>query len=287
MIDEKLIFTNSRGQSISFGNAAPFILLNHDGTGGVQADIQRQKSPFQDGVSYIDTVMQERPINFQLVIMASNQNELFQLRSKLVSVLNPKFGEGKLVYQRGEMKHEIKAAVELAPVFPNGEENRGATFQVALVSLLCPSPFWEDMNEENYKLEDFVGNFRFSFRFPVRFSTRGDARTLLNKGDVPTPIHVEFRGRAVNPKITNMNTGEFIKVNREIPEGYKLILDTAFGDKRVEIVAPDGVVENAFHYIDLESTFFSLDVGETRFGFISESGRPEVYVKYKHRYVGV
>ncbi|MBU5214557.1 phage distal tail protein [Heyndrickxia oleronia] len=287
MIDEKLIFTNSRGQSISFGNAAPFILLNHDGTGGVQADIQRQKSPYQDGVSYIDTVMQERPINFQLVIMASNQNELFSLRSQLVSVMNPKLGEGKLVYQRGEMKHEIKAAVELAPVFPNGEENRGATFQVALVSLLCPSPFWEEINPEIVKLEDFVANFRFKFHFPVRFSVRGDSRVLINKGDVPTPIQVMFRGESLNPKITNITTGEFLKVNRQIPPGYSLMIDTSFNGKAVEIVAPDGVRENAFGSIDLESTFFSLEVGENKFAFITDGGRPEVFVTYKHRYVGV
>ena len=90
-----------------------------------------------------------------------------------------------------------------------------------------------------------------------------------------------------NPRITNLTTGEFIKVNRAIPVGYRLILDTSFGNKRVEIVAPDGVVQNAFHYIDLESTFFNLDVGENRFGFITEGGNPEVYVEYKHRYLSV
>ncbi|MEK5530644.1 hypothetical protein MKX79_14860 [Viridibacillus sp. FSL R5-0468] len=81
--------------------------------------------------------------------------------------------------------------------------------------------------------------------------------------------------------------GEFIKVNRSIPSGYSLILNTEFGNKRVEIVAPDGVIENAFHYIDLESTFFNLDVGENRFSFITDGGKPEVYVEYKNRFLSV
>nr|WP_058002989.1 phage tail family protein [Heyndrickxia oleronia] len=284
---EKITFINSRGQSIELTNRRPFLLESVDGKGDVQADIQTSKAPFQDGNTFIDALLQPRPISLQIAILESSRDGLSEKRQFLSTLFNPKLGEGKLIYENGSTKREIQAVSENVPIFPLGTDNKGHWYQRATVNLLCPSPFWEDINSENYKLEDFVGNFRFSFRFPVRFSTRGDARTLLNKGDVPTPIHVEFRGRAVNPKITNMNTGEFIKVNREIPEGYKLILDTAFGDKRVEIVAPDGVVENAFHYIDLESTFFSLDVGETRFGFISESGRPEVYVKYKHRYVGV
>lgn len=84
-----------------------------------------------------------------------------------------------------------------------------------------------------------------------------------------------------------METGEFIRVNRTIEEGYKLIINTAFGNKRVEIIAPDGTVTNAFHYIDLDSTFFSLDVGNTKIGFIADGGNPEVYVTYKNRYLSV
>ena len=287
LINEKFIYTNARGQSIEFGNAAPFILLNHDGTGGVQANIQTQKSPYQDGETYIDSLIEMRPITFQLVIMAENQTKLFELRSQLVSTMNAKLPPGTLVYQRGNIKHEINAAVELAPVFPSGEENRGQTFQVAMISLICPNPFWQEINPVVTKLEDFVANFHFKFHFPVRFSVRGDSRVLVNKGDVPTPIKVTFRGEATNPRITNLTTGEFIQVDRQIAPGYSLVIKTDFGDKSVQIVAPDGVSENAFGFIDPNSTFFPLQVGENKISFITAGGRPEVFIEYKHRYLGV
>lgn len=284
---EKVTFTNSRRQSIELSNRRPFLLQSVEGKADVGADIQTQKAPYQDGSSYIDSLLQPRSIALNVSILAYSQEGLIQQRQLLASVFNPKLEPGKLVYSKGNVQREIKAVVENVPVFAVGSENNGMRYQRTIINLLCPSPFWEDIASENYKLEDFVGNFRFKFRFPVRFATRGDSRILLNKGDVPTPIVVEFRGASVNPKITNVTTGEFIKVNRTIPPGYKLVLDTSFGNKRVEIVAPDGVVENAFHYIDLESTFFSLDVGETKFGFITEGGNPEVYVEYKHRYLSV
>ena len=159
--------------------------------------------------------------------------------------------------------------------------------QISSINLICPNPFWQDINPTNIKLEDFVAAFRFPFHFPVRFASRGDSAVLVNTGDVPTPIKVTFRGESVNPKITNLTTGEFIKVNRSIPPGYTLVLNTEFGNKEVKIVAPDGVETNAFNYIDLNSQFFSLREGANNFSFITDGGKPEVYVEYYNRYLSV
>ncbi|RDV27661.1 phage tail family protein [Lysinibacillus capsici] len=286
MTAEKVIFTNAKGQSVELTNRSPFLLESVEGRGEVDADVQMQTAPYQDGATYVDSLLATRSLTLNVSLIAENRDDLNSLRHQISSVFNPKIGKGKLVYSNGQTEREIEVVVDGSPAFPVGDA-KGKWFQRTAINLIAPDPYWRDIFTENYKLEDFVGNFRFKFRFPVRFATRGDSRILINKGDIPTPIIVEFRGAAVNPKITNVTTGEFIKVNRTIPPGYKLVLDTSFGNKRVEIVAPDGVVENAFHYIDLESTFFSLEVGETKFGFITEGGNPEVYVEYKHRYLSV
>ncbi|KGR74900.1 hypothetical protein CD33_14185 [Ureibacillus sinduriensis BLB-1 = JCM 15800] len=283
---EKVIFKNSRGQSIELTNRLPFLLESVEGRGEVGADIQLQSAPFQDGATFIDTTLTTRSLALNVSLIAKSRDGLNDLRHKISTVFNPKLGLGKLIYSNGNVEREIEVVVDGSPAFPVGDA-KGRWFQRTVINLIAPNPFWEGVAVDNYKLEDFVGNFRFKFRFPVRFATRGDSRALINKGDVPTPIRVEFRGPVTNPKITNVTTGEFIKVNATIPANYKLILNTSFGNKRVEIIAPDGVVQNAFHYIDLESTFFSLDIGENRFGFITEGGNPEVYVEYKHRYLSV
>lgn len=286
MTAEKVIFINSRGQSIELTNRLPFLLESVEGRGEIDAEVQMQTAPYQDGATQIDTLLSTRSLTLNVSLIADNRDDLNSLRHQISSVFNPKIGKGKLTYRSGQTEREIEVVVEGSPAFPVGDA-KGKWFQRTAINLIAPDPYWRDIFTENYKLEDFVGNFRFKFRFPVRFATRGDSRILINKGDVPTPIIVEFRGSAVNPRITNVTTGEFIQVNRTIPPGYKLVLDTSFGNKRVEIVALDGVVENAFHYIDLDSTFFSLNVGETKFSFITEGGNPEVYVEYKHRFLSV
>ena len=286
MSAEKVVYKNSRGQSIELTNRLPFLLESVEGRGGVEADVQTQTAPYQDGATYIDTLLSTRGLTLNVNIMADNRDELNSLRQSIGTVFNPKLGIGTLIYSNGATEREIEVVVDGSPAFPVGDA-KGRWFQRTSINLVAPNPYWQDVAVENYKLEDFVGSFKFKFRLPVKFSARGDSRVLFNKGDVPTPILVEFRGIAVNPKITNLETGEFIRVNRTIEQGYKLIIDTSFGQKRVEIVAPDGTTSNAFHYIDLDSTFFSLDLGETRFGFITEGGNPEVYVTYKHRYLSV
>lgn len=285
---ESITYTNQFGESVTFGGP-PFYLQKINGLGDVTANIQTQRAPYQDGSTFIDVLIDEReiPIEF-LIVNAFDEGRygtVSERRASIARVLNPKFGPGILRYENEHLVREILVIADSVPVYP--DDVRTKSLQKGLVNFVAPSPFWEDINSENYKLEDFVGNFRFKFRFPVRFATRGDSRILINKGDVPTPIVVEFRGAAVNPKITNVSTGEFIRVNRTIPPGYKLVLETTFGNKRVEIIAPDGVVENGFPWIDPESSFFNLDVGETKFSFITEGGNPEVYVEYKHRYLSV
>ena len=274
---------NSTGESITL-SSKPYRLVNLDGLGGSDSDVQMQKSPFQDGATYIDTLLEPRYIEAEIVIFS---DDIYRRRSEMSRILNPKTGLGILRYGHKNGMKEIVAKPETAPIFPSGSNNRANSFQRALVDFVCPNPFWRDINPTNIKLEDFVGNFSFPFSFPVNFAIRGDTRTLMNEGHVATPVTVTFVGEAVNPMITKLGTSEFIRVNRTIPSGYQLVITTEFNNKSVKIVAPDGVETNAMGYIDLESTFFSLDVGENRLSFITEGGQPEVYVEYRNWYVGV
>ncbi|MGJ9385523.1 Gp37-like protein [Salipaludibacillus sp. CF4.18] len=74
---------------------------------------------------------------------------------------------------------------------------------------------------------------------------------------MPCPIEIEFNGPATNPNVANLTTGEFIRVNRELFEGDKLIINTAFGNERkVVIVDQDGKEKSEWGYIDIwESTY--------------------------------
>ncbi|MGI5900791.1 MAG: phage tail family protein [Christensenellales bacterium] len=279
----KFIFTNSKGQSVEFTNDAPLFMKTYHGTGGSPVDIQTQKSPYQDGETLIDTTLEMRDIQLVVAILGTSTAEVMQHRRRLSQVLNPKLGRGKLRFESETGAHEIDVQPNGAPAFPGGKA-RGALYQECLIELLAPSPFWLDPYFESRELSYLMGGIQFRLKLPTMFSYWGFERRVINDGDVPTPVEIEFKGPAVNPTVSNETTGELIKVNRELQEDEVLNISTAFGQKYVCING-----DNAFHYIDLSSVFWQLVPGENLLSYTSnnDSIKTQVTVKWKNRYVGI
>jgi Phage tail protein len=277
---QRVIFTNARGQSVELKSSAPFLLESIDGLGDVDADIQTQKAPFQDGSTYIDSVLQERPISIQITILTPDKPTLLQKRQYLASIFNPKLGPGTLRYENGETVREIEAVPDGVPVFPSGKDNRGPTFQKAIVNLLCPNPYWKstEITEE----PTFEPLFQFPFEGVFEIGIQRDKRIIVNDGDAPAPLYIEFYGPATNPVIMNKTTGEFIKVNQTLQEGEVMRIDTTPGKKSVYFVQPDGTERNVFNWIDLDSTFFQLVVGENEIEYSADSDIQGAVVNIKY-----
>lgn len=285
---QRIIFTNARGQSVELKSSAPFLLQSIEGLGDVDADIQTQKAPFQDGSTYIDSVLQERAISLEIVILA-DKSTLLKQRQFLASVFNPKLGPGTLRYENGETIREIEAVPDGVPIFPSGRDNRGPVFQKSIVNLLCPEPFWLDEFSTSEKMSYILGGLSFPLRLGTKFAQRGFKKVLHNKGDVSTPVTIEFYGPATNPVVWNRTTGEFVRVNRSLGEQDKLVISTEFGNKSVVIENADGTTTNVFNWIDLESSFWQLVPGENiiEFGSDSDSTKSRVVVSYKNRYLSI
>lgn len=283
----RLTFTTSQGHTLDLNQDSGLLFNYVDGIGDVEANLYTQIAPFQDGGTYIDSTLQMRTIAFIVNIVGNGDDDISYKRGLLSSYFNPKLGEGILSYTYGSKTRILRCVSQHVPQFATGMDNRRDNYQRASVTLLCPIPFWEDEFEKRFKLEDFGSAFKFPFHLPTKFATRGDFDDLYNGGVVPTPLEIEFHGPATNPVISKKSTGEFIKVNQTIPEGYILYINTGFGNKRVEIISPDGTRTNAFNYLTIDSTFFMLDVGENAFGFITDGGDPEVYITYRNRFLSI
>ena len=282
---EKIVITNIKRESIILGNQAPYFLEILDGVGNVPVTIESQKAPKQDGSTYIDNTLENRAISIEgIIITRSNPNEVLKYRRKMQRVLNPKLGEVTITYYHEDKIKEIKAIAETTPIFPSGQGSKGLFYQKYLLHLLCHQPFWLDTYYESREMSYLMGGLNFRLSLPTNFSNRGFKRKAANVGDVYTPVEIEFKGPATNPTVTNETTGEFIKVNRELGEDDILTVSTAFGEKHVRING-----ENAFHYIDLDSVFWSLIPGDNILSYQSnnDSIKTRVKVKWKSRYIGL
>ncbi|OLN21909.1 phage tail protein [Domibacillus antri] len=268
-MSEKITFTNSRGQSVDIANRPPYLLSNPNGLGDVNADIQRQKAPLQDGSTFIDSVLDERILNFEVAIIGDNEADVEEKRVYLASVFNPKLGEGLLRFKNEYGIKEIKAVADGVPTFPSGTENRGRTYQRSIVNLICPDPYWKSLSVTEEPA--FEGLFSFPFEGEFQMGMQRDRRIINNDGNAPAPLQVEFFGPALNPKIINNTTGEYIKVNQNLLEGEIMKIDTSDTNKSVVFIGVDGSVRNVFNWIDLNSTFFKLVIGENDIEYTADS----------------
>jgi len=286
---ERLTFTNAAGQEVTFKETRPLLLLSIAGTGAPETDVQMQKAPFQDGQTYIDSLLEPRALTVQAAIFALTSQEIFERRRDLSRAFNPKLGPGRLRYEHDAGVVEIEAVPEAAPVFLEGSGNRSRQHQKVLISLLCPDPFWYEPDESFVWLSGAEGGLRFPIRFPLSFAQLKGEVTVENRGDAPTPVLIEFYGQTSRPKVENVTTGQHIEVNQDIAAGEKLVINTAFGQKTVRLVDAEGGSQNAMHYITLESEFWHLEPGKNllRYSSLSAGAGAKVSVVWKDRYVGV
>ncbi|MBP3906958.1 MAG: phage tail family protein, partial [Peptostreptococcaceae bacterium] len=142
--------------------------------------------------------------------------------------------------------------------------------------------------EKLEELTTWIGGLNFPLNLPFNLKQRGeDKKNIFNDGHVDTPVEVVFKGPAINPKIVNQTTGKFIQVNRELTSEDTLYITTQYRNKKVEIER-NGVRTNAFNYIDLDSTFFNLSVGDNLIEYSTQSLEPQgVSIKYSQKYLGV
>ena len=291
----KLIFTNSKGESVELFSY-PYRLMRFEGLGDVGAIHQSQKSYNQDGSTLVNTTLDGRHPEIELKITGRDEIELARNRRRLTHVFNPKLGEGTLKRVSEDGTHQLKAIAESIPYYPDGAGNRSRTSQKTLINLYCPNPYWQDIAESKTDISTETGNLEFPLEIPsegleLSIRTISFITNIYNQGDVDAPIKVKLKavGTVINPIIENLDTDEFIRVKRELAEGDTLEINTAFGNKRVEIIKPDGSRENVFNYIDYKSTFFSLSGGDNTIKYDAEVGENnlDVSIYYTPNYLGI
>ena len=271
-------FINNSGAEIILGNAAPYLLQKIDIKTGVE--ISSNKGVKQHGKTYLGNTLDEMDISLQVSVIGNSKEDLEQKKRLLLKAFNPTTEEGTLQYDNGFNVRESKCIVSELPYFssPSGRMVK------CLISLTAHQPFWNELFYESEEMSYIMGGLRFKLALPTAFSSRGFKRKAVNGGDVETPVEIEFKGPAVNPTVTNVTTGELIKVKRELGEEDILTISTAFGEKYVRING-----EDAFAYIDLSSVFWQLQPGENILSYQSnnDSIKTKVKVKWKNRYIGV
>lgn len=212
---QKLVFINGSGNEIDL-TSGNFGITNWEGLSNTGLNIQTQQVPFEDGGVFLDALMEQREIAVTVAIYDGNNLELrYQKKRELISALNPKFGEGTLIYTNDYLSKQIKAVPQI-PLFENKNSNDAGTLK-ASVAFSCPNPYWEDVEET--VLSDVENTIN-----------------IINNGDVPIGLEIEIKNasldEALHPYIKNLSQNKVIEYNGNIDE-IPLEITTKTGEKKV------------------------------------------------------
>lgn len=209
---QKLIWKNGNGKEIEL-TKEPYGITEWDGFSNTELNVQTQQVPFNDGAVFIDALLEQRSLSVTLAINDKNNLEdRYRLRRELIASMNPKLGEGYLIYENDFLKKQIKC-LPYIPSFENHNSNTKGTPKAQLTWIAC-EPYWEDEEETSVYFD--------ISKLPI----------LENNGDIPTRMKIEFFTRnATNPILINMTTGKSIGFNGVLDNN--LYIDTNSGQKKV------------------------------------------------------
>lgn len=288
---EKIVFVNSRGEQIELFHK-PFFLMKAEGLSGVETQLFTSKVAGQHGETLHGQSMGMRDIGLEIAIIAKDDKELYMLRRRLNKVLNPVLGKGYLYYSNDYGTWKLGVNTINAPICG---EKTAASVEVR-INMSATDPFWRSINDKHNSIALWVGDFEFPLEIHQEGIIMGHKIStyivnIYNSGDTDCGMIIRFvakNGKVKNPNLLNVKTREYIKINKVLEVGDILEINTNFYNKKVELIR-QGECSNAFHFIDLNSVFLSLHVGDNLLRYNADEGLDalEVDIYHTDRYVGI
>lgn len=260
--DERLTFMDG-DTSITWSHDSPYWWKDQEGMGGLTANIFTTNKTGGDGVTVTGSRNPERLILIIGQIRAKG-DEIAVRREELLRALRPK-RTGILIYECSLYTRYIPCTVQSSP-----EPSRGI-FPEFEVEFLCPSPYWRG-GDGTKKLTIYISRWVPNIIFPFVFDESGIVcsyrspslvTNLENTGDEDLPLSIEFYfgAAASNPKITNIQTQEYLTVEGDFVAGDLVRIETD-DDKLTATLIRNGIETNIFNDVPEEATWLKFYTGD-------------------------
>lgn len=166
------------------------------------------------------------------------------------------------------------------------ENDRFAIDNQVSISIICPSPWFKEINAIVSDMSQVIDAFEFPFSIEaegMEFSIldKNILTRVKNSGDIETGVIMELRATSdvVNPRIYNADTHEMIGLTFEMQAGDVIRISTIRGSKYVKLIRK-GEESNIINALMKDPAWFQLPVGETHFTYDCTSGNEFFSVKF-------
>ena len=166
--------------------------------------------------------------------------------------------------------------------------------QVAQISILCPDPYFKDIETIVQSISKALKKFTFPFSInigePIAFSEieLEKITNVINESESETGliVNVTFMGRVDKLEIRNIDNCQNFIIDYNFMANDKLVINCNRGSKSV-ILTRDAVEYNLIPYVRSGSTFFQLGIGDNNFSFLADDGTSDMSVDIQFNYYKV
>lgn len=290
--DRKIICKNEDDVEVTFDydDESAFFLESVDGVMSVTNKVTTSENTTVDGSTYQGSVTQQRNI----VITAHISKKHVYYRNLLYKCFKPKTN-GQLTYSEEDERRIIEYRVESIEIGEKG------VVRNAVISLICPDPFFKDEEDTIVTMAGWEARFKFPHCFIAEKEPFGERVAEIIKeidndsaaDNIGIEILIEAMGAVTNPAIYHTEQEEYIKIGTDnnplsISRGQKIRITTGTNEKAVYLIDDEKETE-INEYLDEGSDFIQLVHGKNTFTYAAAAGRDymNVTITYRFRYLGV
>ena len=254
-------------------NEDNFQVLKITGLNPPKAQINTTKMATLDGKKFNSSTLNERNI----VITVKLNGDVEKNRIRLYSFFRPKEW-CKFYYKNNSRNVFIEAYTE------NVECDLFTNNEVMQISLLCPEPYFKDVQEIIDDISKILSKFEFPFSIDeegIEFSTLDTSKitNAHNSSEMDTGviIDIDIYSHIEKLLIKNTSTGETLTLNYLFQSNDKVTINTNKGHKSIKLVRNAETI-NIFSAIERSSAFFQLNIGDNFFSYLVDDGENDSFV---------
>ncbi len=255
------------GEEITFNYSFPFFLESIDGIHEISGDVTGMQSAFAIGEKYIDTSINKRNI---IIKGSIRKNDNIIERRQTLYRLFPLKTIGTLYYYEGNLSRKINYYVESVEIAETGLHRK---FQI---SLICPNPYFTDINKTSLQMATWKATFKFPLIIPqskgIKFGVKNPSlmASINNTTNIEFGMTITFiaSDTVVNPSLFNVDSREEIKIEKTMKVGDKIIINTYRQNKNIIYIdASTGLEENINNLMVYGSKFLQVHHGQNTFRY--------------------
>lgn len=288
---EKVTYISDNGLFIVFDDVGPYLLSDVD-TMGVGSTEDSDMSIGGVYNTYV-TGYDQRSVPMEVAIMGGEKKGWFdfgnlqQMKQKLANTIDLNY-QGTLVYENETGAYSLRGRFAEIPA---GFDRIGSYEKFSLTFQSTEQPKWKERSERVVRMGAVIGGLSFPLVIDPNFTfgTYTTEFAVINDTYDDLPVRVVVMGTAESVTITNETTGRYMQFNRAIAADQQLEVDTERGTAVVKSSVTGQKIENASHYLTLDSDYWYLQRGRNVINLDGggQTSKPLGYMFWRKQFGGV